>query len=45
MKKSKLLWLPIGVATGLGIMAINNAIMKKDIVLEAIEPAQSVYTT
>ncbi|GIC75313.1 efflux RND transporter periplasmic adaptor subunit [Moritella sp. F3] len=45
MKKSKLLWLPIGVATGLGIMAINNAIMKKDTVLEVIEPAQSVYVS
>jgi RND family efflux transporter MFP subunit len=45
MKKSKLLWLPIGVATGLGIMAINNAIMKKDVVLEVIEPAQSVYVS
>ncbi|PKH07812.1 efflux RND transporter periplasmic adaptor subunit [Moritella sp. Urea-trap-13] len=45
MKKSKLLWLPIGVATGLGIMAINNTIMKKDVVLEVIEPAQSVYVS
>jgi len=39
------MWLPIGVAAGLGIMAINNFIMKKDVVLEAIEPAHSVYTT
>jgi len=45
MQKSKLMWLPIGVAAGLGIMAINNFIMKKDVVLEAIEPAHSVYTT
>ncbi|QUM75771.1 HlyD family secretion protein [Moritella sp. 24] len=45
MKKSKLLWLPIGVATGLGIMAINNAIMKNDVVLEVVEPTQSVYVT
>lgn len=43
MKKSKLLWLPIGVATGLGIMTINNVIMKKDVALEVVEPAQSVY--
>jgi len=39
------MWLPIGVAAGLGIMAINNFIMKKDVVLEVIEPAHSVYTT
>jgi len=45
MQKSKLMWLPIGVAAGLGIMAINNFIMKKDVVLEAIEPAHSVYIT
>lgn len=45
MQKSKLLWLPIGVAAGLGIMAINNVIMKKDIALEVVEPAHSVYTT
>lgn len=45
MKKSKLLWLPIGVAVGLGIMAINNVIMKKDVDLEVAEPAQSVYVT
>jgi len=45
MKKSKLLWLPIGVATGLGIMAINNAIMKKDVALEVVEPAHSVYVS
>jgi len=45
MQKSKLMWLPIGVAAGLGIMAINNFIMKKDVVLEVIEPAHSVYIT
>ncbi|CAM2938919.1 efflux RND transporter periplasmic adaptor subunit [Moritella viscosa] len=45
MQKSKLMWLPIGVAAGLGIMAINNFIMKEDVVLEAIEPAHSVYVT
>jgi len=39
------MWLPIGVAAGLGIMAINNFIMKKDVVLEVIEPAHSVYIT
>lgn len=30
MKKSKLLRLRIGVAAGLGIIAINNATMKND---------------
>ncbi|KXO09265.1 Membrane fusion protein of RND family multidrug efflux pump [Moritella sp. JT01] len=45
MQKSKLLWLPFGIAAGLGIMAINNFIMEKDVVLEAIEPTHSVYTT
>ncbi|MFT7681106.1 efflux RND transporter periplasmic adaptor subunit [Moritella dasanensis] len=45
MQKSKLMWLPIGVAAGLGIMAINNFIMKQDVVLEVIEPAHSVYIT
>jgi len=45
MQKYKLLWLPLGIAAGLGIMAINNFIMEKDVVLEALEPAHSVYTT
>lgn len=45
MSNKKIRWIPIGIAAGMGIMLINNFLMKNNSETGVTEPEHNVYTT